>query len=72
MNVVRFNTAHMSAEELEKGVRIVRSVSPYLAIMVDTKGPNIRTCGVEQPIEVKKGEKIRVSGIPGGEGFCVN
>jgi len=72
MNVVRFNTAHMSAEELEKAVAIVRSVSPNLAIMVDTKGPNIRTCGIEKPIEVKKGEKVRVSGIPGGEGFCVN
>jgi len=72
MNVVRFNTAHMSVEEFENAVGIVRSVSPYLAVLVDTKGPNIRTCGIRAPVEIAKGGRIRVSGVPGGEGFCVN
>ncbi len=72
MNVVRFNTAHMSTDEFEKCVRIVRSVSPYLAIMVDTKGPNTRTCGVERPIEVKKGERILLSGVPAPRAVTVN
>lgn len=67
MNVVRFNTAHMSTEELERAVKIVREASPCLAIMVDTKGPNIRTCGIEKPIEVKKGEKILL-----GKSFSVS
>jgi len=72
MDVVRLNTAHMALEELGKAVAIVRSVSPKLAVLVDTKGPNIRTCGIEQDISLKKGEVIRVSGKPGANRVTVN
>jgi len=69
---VRFNTAHMSPEELESAVNVVRSVSPHLAVLVDTKGPNIRTCGVKTPLKIKKGETMLLSGVPDKGDVCVN
>ena len=43
MNVVRMNTAHASREGFEKLISNVREVSNRIAILMDTKGPEIRT-----------------------------
>ena len=43
MNVVRINTAHVTFEGMDKLINNVRSVSNKIAIMMDTKGPVIRT-----------------------------
>jgi pyruvate kinase len=43
MNVVRMNSAHLNREGFEKIINSVRSVSDRIAIMMDTKGPEIRT-----------------------------
>ena len=50
VNVVRINTAHATAEGIKKVINNVREVSPYLAILIDTKGPEIRTTAVEENI----------------------
>ena len=50
MDVVRINTAHQSPEGSEKVIRNVRAVSDHIAVMVDTKGPEIRTTGVSERI----------------------
>jgi len=42
VNVVRLNTAHMDYEGLCRVVSTVRSVSDKIALLVDTKGPEIR------------------------------
>ena len=42
MNVVRMNTAHASREGFEKLISNVREVSNRIAILMDTKGPEIR------------------------------
>ena len=42
MNVVRINSAHASLEGAQKIVDNVRKVSDKIAILVDTKGPEIR------------------------------
>ncbi len=65
MNVVRMNTAHANAEGMKKLINNVRAVSPRLAIMIDTKGPEIRTTGTEQPLQYKTGESVNISGRPG-------
>ena len=52
MNVVRMNTAHASREGFEKLVANVREVSNRIAILMDTKGPEIRT-GL-----LKEGKKV--------------
>ena len=43
MNVVRLNTAHMDAEGLSRVVNNVRAVSNRIGILMDTKGPEVRT-----------------------------
>ena len=43
MNVVRMNTAHATPEGLKKIIRNVRAVSNQIAILIDTKGPEVRT-----------------------------
>jgi pyruvate kinase len=58
MNVVRINTAHQTTDSAINIINNVRSVSDCLAILVDTKGPEIRTKNISEPIKISKGEKI--------------
>ena len=60
MNVVRINTAHQIPETAIKIVENVRQVSDKIGILVDTKGPEIRTGKLEGAIPVKTGDKIKV------------
>ncbi len=64
MNVVRLNTAHQDPEGSLKVIEAVRSVSDEIAILVDTKGPEIRTTVARDPIEVTTGDLIEVFGDP--------
>lgn len=65
MNVVRLNTAHISTESALTMIQNVRSVSDSIGILIDTKGPEIRTTGITDPIIVNEGDLIRVKGGPG-------
>lgn len=64
MNVVRMNTAHATEEGIRKIVANVRSVSPHIGIMIDTKGPEVRTTAVEKPIQYKTGDVVKIFGRP--------
>ncbi|MCF8114159.1 MAG: pyruvate kinase, partial [Desulfotignum sp.] len=44
MNVVRLNTAHMTHADALTVVENTRAVSEKIGILLDTKGPEIRTC----------------------------
>ena len=76
MTVVRLNTAHMSHDDALKVVRAVRQVSEKIGILLDTKGPEIRTCDMAAPLSVKVGDTLRVKGSPGeesrGDVICVS
>lgn len=61
MNVARINTAHTSIENADKVIDTIREVSDKIAILIDTKGPEIRTCGMQKEISVTEGEEIRFS-----------
>ena len=50
MNVVRMNTAHATPDGIRNIIKNVRTVSPHLALMIDTKGPEVRTTGCAEPI----------------------
>ena len=50
MNVVRINSAHASIEGAQKIVDNVRSVSDKIAILVDTKGPEVRLTAMESSV----------------------
>lgn len=73
VNVVRINTAHQTTESAMQIIRNVRSVSDGLAILVDTKGPEIRTKNIADPIKITKGERIAIKGgdEPSGPGLLV-
>lgn len=62
MDVVRLNTAHQTMDEAMKVIRNVRAVSDKIALLVDTKGPEVRTRQVKTPVFVEKGEVIFMSG----------
>jgi len=68
MNVVRLNTAHSSFKQAQKIIDHVRGVSDRIAILVDTKGPEIRTTRVREPVEVAAGDRLIIKGDPDKEG----
>lgn len=76
VNVVRLNTAHMSHDHALEVIHAVREVSDKIGILLDTKGPEIRTCDMAEPLTVKFGDAIRVKGSPGensrGDILCVS
>ena len=61
MNVVRLNTAHMTEEGLTRVVNNVRTVSNRIGILMDTKGPEVRTTTAQAPIEFKTGEIVKIT-----------
>lgn len=65
MNVVRLNTAHMTHDDALEVIGNVRKVSDKIGILLDTKGPEIRTCDAVQELCVKCGDTIRIKGSPG-------
>ena len=65
MDVVRINSAHLDIEGALKIVRNVRIVSDKIAILIDTKGPEIRTTLCDAPVELKKADKVMMAGNPG-------
>lgn len=66
MNVVRMNSAHLDDEGFLKIMNNVRQVSSRIGLLMDTKGPEIRTTFAEQDILLKTGDVIRVEGNPEG------
>lgn len=64
MNVVRMNTAHLGREGAEKLINNVRTVSNRIAILMDTKGPEVRTTVLAEPISFKVGDRVKVVGRP--------
>jgi pyruvate kinase len=58
MNVVRLNTAHMSHVDALEVIGNVRKVSSKIGILLDTKGPEIRTCDAAEPLAVKFGDTV--------------
>lgn len=58
MDAVRINTAHASPEGAAQIVENVRRVSDKIAIMIDTKGPEIRTTDMTE--EYRKGFPVAV------------
>jgi len=62
MNVIRINTAHASFEGSRKIIQNARAVSDKIAILIDTKGPEIRTLPLEESIKVAYGDMVKLTG----------
>jgi pyruvate kinase len=76
MDVVRINSAHLDISGALRIIKNVREVSDKIAIILDTKGPEIRTTVCDAPIQIKKGASIAISGSPEKKStstdICVN
>jgi pyruvate kinase len=64
MDVVRMNTAHQSKEGALKVINDVRQVSEKIALLIDTKGPEVRTVKTDHVVNLKKGQQILIKGDP--------
>lgn len=64
VDVVRMNSAHLNHEGFAKIIGNVRSVSNRVAILMDTKGPEVRTTIIDKPVILTAGSKVRVKADP--------
>jgi pyruvate kinase len=62
VDILRLNMAHASHQWVQDAMWFIREVSAevdrHVAVMMDVKGPEIRTGVLEQPIEVKAGDRF--------------
>ena len=76
MNVARLNTAHLDFEGINKIVTNIREVSDEIAILIDTKGPEVRTTVSDDDIQLETGQEIILTGNPDekttSEKICVS
>ena len=68
VTVVRLNTAHIDYNGFKRVVENVRAASPEMGILIDTKGPEVRTTSTSGDGEIyfKEGEKTFFVGNPDG------
>ncbi|GHT71335.1 pyruvate kinase [Bacteroidia bacterium] len=66
MNVVRMNSAHLDKEGFERIINNVRQVSNRIGILMDTKGPEVRTTISEDSIFFSAGDTSVIKGDPTG------
>lgn len=66
MNVMRLNFSHGSHEEQKKNIDMMKELreetGQHIGIMLDTKGPEIRTGEFEEPVMLKQGQKFVLTG----------
>ncbi len=60
MDVVRLNTAHLDIPVAARIVANIRAVSDRVGILLDTKGPEVRTCNMTAPLQLKTGDRIEI------------
>ncbi len=68
MNIARINFSHGNAEQHGKTINLIKEVNkerwaknplcPPVAILLDTKGAEVRTGDVAEPLKIKKGEEV--------------
>lgn len=71
LNVVRMNTAHASDEGIKQLIQNVRTVSEAIPLLIDTKGPEIRTTVfaddyTEKFVIFEPGDQVKIVGNPQG------
>ncbi len=64
VNVLRLNSAHMKDDGFDRVIANTKAISKQIAILVDTKGPEIRTTASDKPLMLKAGEKIKIVARP--------
>ncbi len=69
MDVVRMNFSHMNPGDGDQLIHLIKQIreerSIPLAIMLDTKGPEVRVYGYHEPIEINTGDVLEVKSFTG-------
>lgn len=61
-DVAWLNTAHQGEADALEVVKRIRATTTRIPIMIDTKGPEVRTQDVDKPITIKAGDRIIITG----------
>ncbi len=61
-DVAWLNTAHQDEPSTLEVIRRIRAITSEIPIMIDTKGPEVRTKDIATPIEVKAGDSLIFTG----------
>jgi len=61
-NVARINMSHSSHEEAVEIIKKIRSLSDKIGILIDTRGPEIRTTMVESVVHLTAGDIVVMQG----------
>lgn len=61
MTGVRINSAHVTPADIKSMVETIRSADPHIKILMDTKGPEIRTTHLAVPLIVADGMQLAFS-----------
>lgn len=61
MRGVRINSAHVSPDTFRRMTAVIRSVSEDIKILMDTKGPEVRTAPLPRPMAITEGCTYRFS-----------
>lgn len=61
-DVAWLNTAHQDEESTLGVIERIKMVDPNMPILIDTKGPEVRTKNIEHPLEVKTGDHVTFTG----------
>ena len=64
MNVARLNCSHSNYEYMHDIITKVRGLNDHIAIMMDLKGPEIRTGELSDEIELEEGQEIEFTNEP--------
>ncbi|MFA6467043.1 MAG: pyruvate kinase [Patescibacteria group bacterium] len=62
VDVMRLNTAHQDKKESLKVINNIRKVSDRLAILIDTKGPEIRVTQIDEDLSYQTGDIVKMAG----------
>lgn len=61
-DVAWLNTAHQDEPSTLEVIKRIRAITQEIPIMIDTKGPEVRTKDIVTPIEVKAGDSLIFTG----------
>ena len=67
--MARLNTAHQTTEDSLMIINNIRHISDKIAILIDTKGPEIRTNNTDNALEVNTGDVVYIKGAPGTRSY---
>lgn len=60
MDGVRINSAHVTPGQLKEMVADLRSIDPEIVILMDTKGPEMRTTALADPVTYAEGDTLHI------------